>query len=180
MALLEEALLSQRAKLVAYVKRRVSDPDLAEDLFEDSLLKALQKAAGLKDKDRLVPWFYRILNNAIVDYYRRRARETRYTAPLESEDALAVDTEEWKTLCDCFRTLLPTLKPEYSQLIERLDLAGDDPGEVADRLHISRTNLKVRRHRARQALRQRLQESCRMCATHGCLDCTCRQASAAS
>jgi hypothetical protein len=39
----------------------VADPDLAEDILHDSLLKALQGAPDLRDQDRLVPWFYRIL-----------------------------------------------------------------------------------------------------------------------
>ncbi len=175
MAFVEEALMSQRGKLVAYVKRRISDPDLAEDLFQDSLLKALQKGEDLKDRDRLLPWFYRILNNAIVDYYRRRGVEAKHRALVAPEDLPGQRTEDWNTVCECFRALLPTLKPEYSQLIERLELGEEDPGEVAQRLRISRNNLKVRRHRARQALQQRLEESCRMCATHGCLDCTCRR-----
>jgi len=160
----EEMLLNQREKLVAYVKRRVSDPDPVEDLFQDSLLKALQKAGDLEDREKLVPWFYRILNNAMVDYYCRRVAEVKSQALLALATAAEAGPDEWMSLCECFRMLIPTLKPEYGQLIERLELAGDDPGQVAEQHHISRNNLKVRRHRARQALRQRLEETCRMCA----------------
>jgi DNA-directed RNA polymerase specialized sigma24 family protein len=78
-------------------------------------------------------------------------------------------------LCECFRELIPTLKPEYAALIERLELAEGDPAEVAGELNISRNNLKVRRHRARQALRERLEQTCRLCAEHACLDCTCKR-----
>ncbi len=171
----EEELLHQREKLVAYVKRKVDDPDLAEDLFQDSLLKALQASHDRQEPDRLSPWFYRILNNAIVDYYRRRGVEARYRAQLARESAPEAGTDEWVLLCECFRDLIPTLKPEYGQLIEQLELAERDPEQVAEQLHISRNNLKVRRHRARQALRQRLEETCRMCAEHACLDCTCKR-----
>ncbi len=102
MTTVEESLMSQRKKLVAYVKRRVADRDLAEDLFQDSLLKVLKKGADLKDNDRLVPWFYRILNNAIVDYYRRRGVEAKYKARLARESVPETDTREWRTLCECF------------------------------------------------------------------------------
>jgi len=44
---------------------------------------------------------------------------------------------------------------------------------VAKELGITPNNLKVRRHRARQQLRERLEEVCRTCAKHGCLDCSC-------
>lgn len=160
---------------MAYVRRKVGDPDLAEDLFQDSLLKALQKAGDLEDQERLIPWFYRILNNAVVDYYRRRAVETRHQAELAFDSAPDAGTDEWARLCECLRELIPTLKPEYAALIERLDLAEGDPAQVAGELNISRNNLKVRRHRARQALRERLEQTCRMCAEHACLDCTCKR-----
>jgi RNA polymerase sigma factor (sigma-70 family) len=172
--MVEEALMRQRAKLVGYVAGRVGDPDLAEDLFQDSLLKALQHAGDLRDEDRLIPWFYRILNNAMADYYREREVAARYLPQLALHEAAEPEPSEWAALCECFRDLIPTLKPEYAELIERLELAEAEPAQLAAELDISPNNLKVRRHRARQALRQRLEQTCRMCAEHGCLDCTCR------
>jgi len=49
----------------------VDDPELAEDILQDSLLRAIQAAPSLRQKDRLVPWFYSVLHNAITDAYRR-------------------------------------------------------------------------------------------------------------
>lgn len=171
----EETLIRQRAKLVAYVNSKVADPDLAEDLFQDSLLKALQNAGDLRNKDRLIPWFYRILNNAIVDHYRQREVAARYLPQLAADSAIEPPPGEWAALCECFVDIIPTLKPEYAETIRRLDLAGNDPEQVAADMHIHPNNLKVRHHRARQALRQRLEETCRVCAEHACLDCTCKR-----
>ncbi len=171
----EEELLRQRSKLVGYVRSRVRDPDLADDIFQDSLLKALRHSDDLRDEERLVPWFYRILKNAITDYYRQRGLEAKYQTQFAAEAQLRADSDEWAAVCECFRELIPTLKPGYGELIQRLDLAGERPEQVAQSLHVSGNNLKVRHHRARQALRQRLEETCRMCAEHGCLDCTCKQ-----
>ena len=168
-----DVLMRQRAKLVGYAASKVGDPDLAEDLFQDSLLKALRSAAELRDEERLLPWFYRILNNAIADHYRRLAVAKRHLPQLALDEA--AEPEEWADLCECFRDLVPTLKPEYAEMIERLELAGGEPAQGAAQLGLSPTNLKVRRHRARQALRQRLEETCRTCAEHGCLDCTCQR-----
>ena len=171
----EQALICQQAKLVAYVNGKVGDPDLAEDLFQDSLLKALQKAGDLRDEDRLIPWFYRILNNAIVDHYRRRAVAARYLPQLAADREIEPPLGEWSALCECFVEIIPTLKPDYAETIRRLDLADDEPAQLAAELHISPNNLKVRHHRARQALRRRLEETCRVCAEHACLDCTCKR-----
>jgi RNA polymerase sigma-70 factor (ECF subfamily) len=170
---IEEQLLTSREKFLGYVRARVSDPILAEDILQDSFLKAVQGAPKLRDHDRLVPWFYRILRNAIIDAYRRQGVERKYIKEISENETPAVEMEDKAALCECFYDLLPTLKPEYSELI-RSELEEENPESVAHRLGISLSNLKVRRHRARQALGRRLEETCRMCAMHGCLDCACR------
>lgn len=172
-ATISAELLHHRQQLLGFARRKLADPDLAEDVFQDSLLKALRAAPDLRDRDKLLPWFYRILNNAIAETYRRRQVEEKSLQRFGYEQELAADEEETRALCVCFRALIPTLKPEYAELIDSLDLAGGDPAQVAARLGITANNLKVRRHRARLALRRRLEESCRLCAEHGCLDCTC-------
>jgi RNA polymerase sigma factor (sigma-70 family) len=168
-------LLGHREQLLAYVRRKISPPELAEDVLQDSLLKALRAAPTLQDDDKLVPWFYRILHNAITDFYRHRQVEAHSLAGAAAipEPVAGPDPEDEAVLCGCFRALIPTLKPEYATLIEQLELADGDPGQVAAQLGITRNTLKVRRHRARQALRRRLEDTCRVCAKHGCLDCSC-------
>jgi RNA polymerase sigma factor (sigma-70 family) len=177
---LVQHLLIHREKLLAHVRRKVSSHDLAEDLLQESLLKALRAAPDLRDQERLLPWFYTVLNNAITDSYRRGAVASRVFTPFDPSrhDPPAPDAEEEQYLCECFRALLPTLKPDYAELIESLDLRGEEPAKTAERLGLSSNTLKVRRHRARQALRKRLEETCRTCARHGCLDCHCQRPSA--
>lgn len=172
---IEEVLLKNRNKLLAFIQRRVNDPFLAEDILQEGLLKALQSSGELRDEDRLVPWFYQILNNAIIDTYRKQNTESRYMESYAHEaEALKPDSSDWNVVCECFRELLPSMKPEYAELIDQLELKEGDPDQVAEQLGINRNNLKVRHHRARQALKQRLEETCRTCAVHGCLDCTCQ------
>jgi len=170
---IEEQLLISREKFLRFVQARVADPDLAEDILHDSLLKALQRAPDLRDHDRLVPWFYQILRNAIIDVYRRQGVERKYTKEISADETPAAEMEEMTALCACFSDLLPTLKPEYRELIQS-ELHEEKQESVASRLGIRPSTLKVRRHRARQTLRRRLEETCRMCATHGCLDCACQ------
>lgn len=58
---------------------RVRQPDLAEDLVQETLLEAvrsLQKFAGCSSERS---WLVGILKNKIVDYYRKLGRETSFT-----------------------------------------------------------------------------------------------------
>lgn len=176
----DSRLLEQRAKLLAYIRRKVPDPDLAEDVLQDSLLRALQAAPDLRDEERFIPWFYRILNNAIMDVYRRRQIEARYRAASAEAAKRAMAPAEEAALCACIWDLIPTLKPEYAELIVELELWDGDPAQVAERLGITRNNLKVRRHRARRALRKRLEEVCRSCAAHGYPGCPCQHGAGAA
>lgn len=169
----EETLLRHRARLLGFIRSKIADPDLAEDILQEGLLRAVRSAGELREEEKLLPWFYRVLNNAIIDIYRRKGTESEYLTAYGQNELLLETPENDAAICECFRNVLPSLKPEYSQVIETLELGSVEPETLALQLHISPNNLKVRRHRARQALRQLIDQTCRVCAVHGCLDCTC-------
>ncbi|MCA9851798.1 MAG: sigma-70 family RNA polymerase sigma factor, partial [Dehalococcoidia bacterium] len=177
---LERALGDARGQFLAFVRIRVADPELAEDILQDALLRAVRSIDTLRDEARLVPWFYQVLRNAIVDAYRRRVVNDRRTVALEAiEDRLpdeTIDGDIERSLCGCFLALVPTLKPEYRSVLEAVDLGAETPADAALRLGITTNNLKVRRHRARAALREQTCQTCQTCSVHGCLDCTCESA----
>lgn len=168
-----DSLIPARERFLKYVNARVSDTALAEDIVQDSLLKALKSAPTIRDEDRLIPWFYRVLHNAVVDTYRSK-NSSLNTIEMSAADDVAISESEELELCDCFRELLPTINPDYAALIES-DISGkyESLNDEAEILGIAPNNLKVRRHRARQALKTRLEETCRTCTEHACLDCTC-------
>ncbi len=173
---LEVLLAEGRQRLLQYIQQKVSDPQMAEDILHNSLLKALQAAPGLRSREKLVPWFYRIVQHAIVDMQRQRAREQRayqtYMADYIAEQE-AIPPEDATLICECFRALLPSLKEDYRFLIEKIDLEGEDPRKVAQQLGITRNNLNVRLHRARRQLRARLEDLCTECIPQNHADCRC-------
>lgn len=170
---LSRQLLERRAAVLAFIRQSVPDPEAAEDVLQDSLLKALRAAPALRDEGRLVPWFYQIVRNAIHDHFRRQGRAAEALGRYAQEQDPPLSQADEAALCACFEKLLPDLKPEYAEVIQRLDLGAEPTEQVAAHLGITRENLKVRRMRARRQLRERLEETCRTCAAHGCLDCTC-------
>lgn len=170
---IENHLLDNVKEYVGFARKRVSDPELAADAVQESLLKALKAADQIRDEENAKAWFYRILRRTIIDLYRRRDAQDRALAELEHELNAPPDVEEERIVCACMERLLPMIAPRYADVIRQLDLDEKSPEAVAETLGISRNNLNVRLHRARQQLKQRLEETCRMCARHGCLDCDC-------
>ena len=71
LALLYEAY---RAKIYTFLLRLTGDAHAADDLTQDTFLKAYRALGQLTDSHRLLPWLYRIASNAATDAARRRKR----------------------------------------------------------------------------------------------------------
>ena len=170
---LESSLLKNVKEFTAFARKRLGDPELAADAVQESLLKAVKAADQIRDEENTKAWFYRILRRTIIDLYRRRDARDRALAEFAREVNSPPDAEEERLVCACMERLLPAMTPQYADLIRQIDLNEARPDALAANLGISRNNLSVRIHRARQQLKQRLEENCRVCAKHGCLDCYC-------
>lgn len=175
-----KVILDNRSAFKGFLRRHLSSESEAEDLLQQSLLKAIRNADDLVDKEMVTAWFYRILRNSLTDFYRSRAADGRRNdgllrelVTLGEDHHAAPDAELMGEVCACMNRLLPALKPEYADLLKRIDLSGEAPAEVAEQSGITYNNLMVRLHRARQALRKSLEHTCGACTKHGCLDCTC-------
>ncbi len=176
-------LLANHRRFLDFLTARVRTRQDAEEILQDAFVRVIQKVGDIRDDESAVAWFYRLLRNAIIDHYRRvatgvKALQDKARDAPEFDPGFDADLE--RTVCACVDDLVPLLKPEYSDLIRRVDLGGIDVTVVADEIGISPGNARVRLHRARAALRAELERSCRTCATHGCLDCTCSRSGPAS
>lgn len=173
------ALLTNKQRLLAFLTRRLGSPELADELLQDAFLKGVEKGHSLRDDESALAWCYRLLRNAVIDRHRRLTTEREALARLAQElSAAPVDADLEREVCTCMNDLVPTLKPEYADILRRVDLGERRLDAVASELGITTNNATVRLHRARQALRQRLEQMCGMCAHHGCLNCTCDQKAA--
>jgi RNA polymerase sigma-70 factor (ECF subfamily) len=173
---LAATLLANLNAFHRFARSRLSDDQLAADAVQESLLRVLKSGRELSRDENQLAWFYRVLRNVLTDLHRRRAAQSRALESFAAESRIGGndDAEVEQTACACFRALLPTLRPEYALALQLSDLDGLPSNTVAERIGISRNNLKVRLHRARRQLRQRLEQTCQLCAAHGCLDCSCK------
>jgi len=168
-----QRLVADADKFLKFVRARVADRDTALDVLQDAFVKALGKIDGLRDEDRVVAWFYRILRTTITDLHRHRAVEGRVLRREASVDDLEVAAEPDEGVArDCLRLLLGNLKPEQADIIEQVDLGGESPADYAQRHNITDAAFRVRRHRARQALRETIDAVCR-CLIDRDADCVC-------
>lgn len=168
-------LIDQRKQFLHFVENRVRSHAVAEDIIQAAYIRAMEKASTLHKDESAVAWFYRILRNAVIDHYRHRAAEDRaleqWAKDLITETQ--PDSATQNIVCQCIDNVLSTLKPAYSEIIREVDLAENSIESFAKKTGITSGNASVRAHRARQALKKQLIQTCRTCAKHGCIDCTC-------
>ncbi len=168
-------LMESHREFLAFLERRVESRAVAEDILQAAFVRGLEHGGGVPE-ETVVAWFYRVLRNAIVDHYRRRSASTRAQEALEREFSGARTEPEAALrheICQCLGGLLEDLKPEYRDALRIVDIEDGKLGTLAEQSGITAENAAVRIHRARKALRTRVERMCGVCAEHGCLDCSC-------
>ena len=169
-------LLENHRAFLRYLERRVGDREIAEDILQDAFTKVVDRPEQAPADEGIVPWFYRTLRNAAIDHIRRRGTATRaveaFARELQTHAEAAPEMEE--EICACVMRLAATLKPEYAEALQAVDVEGAAVKDFASSRGLSTSNAGVRVFRARQALKKRVTESCGTCAEHGCRNCTCQ------
>jgi RNA polymerase sigma factor (sigma-70 family) len=170
-------LLENHRAFLKYLERRVGDRELAEDILQDAFAKVMDRPDQAPADEAVVPWFYRTLRNAAIDRFRRRGAATRGLEAFarEIETHASPEPEMEAEICACVTRLAATLKAEYAEALQAIDVDGTPVKTFAEQRGLSASNAGVRVFRAREALKKRLTESCGTCAEHGCRNCSCQQ-----
>jgi RNA polymerase sigma factor (sigma-70 family) len=167
-------LVENHRAFLRFLERRVGDRALAEDLLQDAFTRNMDRLSDVPDEG-LVPWFYRVLRNAAIDRHRRKGAEDRALAAFTKELADAAQPPEdlRREICACVGRLARTLKREYADVLQAVDVEEIPVRAFADTAGLTASSAGVRLFRARAALRRQVAASCGTCAEHGCLDCSC-------
>lgn len=148
-------------QLHGFIRRRIADPQEAEDLLQDIFLRIHTRMDTLQDKERLAAWMYQIARNAIIDHQRA----TRHWAELDETFPAPTDLEETgpdpeAELAAGLGEMMACLPDKYRQAVEMAELRGLRQQEVADQLGLTLSGAKSRVQRGREMLRQALLDCC--------------------
>lgn len=148
-------------RLRGYIARRVTNTDDAEDVLQDVFLKIHSRIDQLDDRSRLAPWVYRIAQNTIVDFYRRRASDRTVDSELP-EVAAERPAEDPPGLDAWMRGAIRELPEKYREAIALVEIEGIKQSELAERLGLSISGAKSRVQRGRAMIKDMLLACCHL------------------
>ena len=164
-------------QLYSAALRMTRNPSDAEDLVQETYLRAYRGFGGFKDGTNLKAWLYKILTNTFINTYRakkRRPEETEFDdvedfalygrlRGLEAADASRTpETEVLDAMPDeVVKEALESLPEQFRMAVLLADVEGFSYKEIADIMEVPIGTVMSRLHRGRKQLQQRLWEFAR-------------------
>lgn len=150
------------AKLRGFFLSRTSDPQLADDLLQETFLRVHQRMDSVKDEQRLNAWVFQIARNLIIDHFRSTGRSIPSPQPEAQPAASAGRSSNLnETVASWLPAAMDALPGEYAQAVRLYELEGLSQQDVAERLGLSLSGAKSRIQRGRRKLKQVLEDCCR-------------------
>ena len=151
------------------VYRMVRDRELAEDLAQETFVKALKAIESYRPEFKFSSWIFKIANNAAIDQLRRRELDTLSldgSPHAETPEAIeatalqigdrqetALEEVEARELGGEIEAAIARLRPEYRSCILLRHVEGRPYEEIAEILGLPLGTVKTYIHRARNELR---------------------------
>ena len=107
-------------RVYGFIYSKVHDPDLADDIFQDTFIKVVKnlRLGKYNDEGRFLSWVIRIAHNLIMDHYRKIKRLPKHESKIENFDVLDRLVEQSSTIEE---SMIETqIHADLSLLIEEL------------------------------------------------------------
>ena len=172
----EELVRAQGARLLAVARRLLRSEEDARDAVQDAFISAFRAIDRFEGGSRLSTWLHRIVVNAALMKLRSQQRKPETSIedllPRFLEDGhFAEPPAEWQQTADqalerhetreLVRQAIDGLPENYRTVLLLRDIEELDTAETAEALGVTANAVKIRLHRARQALRGQLDEHMR-------------------
>ncbi|MFI5234261.1 MAG: sigma-70 family RNA polymerase sigma factor [Gemmatimonadales bacterium] len=167
-----ELLRRYERPIFSLIYRMVRDRELAEDLAQETFVKALNALDSYRPEYKFSSWIFKIANNVAIDQLRRRELDTLSLdgAPgAETPDAIEatalqigskgespLEELEARELGSAIERAIGKLRPEYRSCILLRHVEGRAYEEIAEMLELPLGTVKTYIHRARNELRGHL------------------------
>jgi RNA polymerase sigma-70 factor (ECF subfamily) len=153
---LRQKLEQSRDRLYRMAYAWCHDPDLADDLVQETLAKALKHADKVRDRKALDAWLFRILSNCWRDHFRRAKETIEFDEADHGHEVTPEDIRAREEIVSSVRAAVAALPEGQRQTVTLVDLEGFSYAEVAEILDVPVGTVMSRLCRARRLLKEHL------------------------
>ncbi|PXX38743.1 sigma-70 family RNA polymerase sigma factor [Undibacterium pigrum] len=153
---LAKAFGNLQASLRTYLRRRIADASLADDILQDIFVKALLNKRQIEN---LTGWLYAAARTTLVDYYRNQGVSMEELDENMSEQQ-AEDLQLHASLASCLQVFIQQLPDKYRDTLMATDLQGHSLRDLADQTGLSLSAIKSRAARGRSMLKDKVLDCC--------------------
>ena len=154
---LEELIVEHQPRLKAFIRKRVSSKEDAEDILQDVLYQLVKTIESTFNPiEQVTAWLYRVARNTIINKGKKMQEEELPDSSYDKEDNVLSEFSEVLFSDAPLETALAELPPEQREAFELLEMEGLSAKEVASATGISVNTLLSRKHYAVIHLRERL------------------------
>lgn len=165
-------------RIFHYMTRLVGEYE-AEDLTQDTFVKAGRALKDFRGESSLSTWLYRIATNVALDKMRSPSFQRIVVESLPEDSNANGETEiedrdVWtgekkpsveqqfvrKEMNECILGFVESLPEDFRAVLVLSDMAGLSNGDIAETLGITLGTAKIRLHRARAKLKEALETHC--------------------
>ena len=151
----ERLVTPWRDDLYRYVFWLCRDPDLADDVVQETMLRAFRSLDKLEDENAIKPWLLTIARREHARVYERKRLETRDIDALSHAEAALVATQGDSDVDD-MRSAIFRLDDDYREPLVLQVLMGFSTEEIATMMGLRQGAVLTRLHRARKKLMEQI------------------------
>jgi RNA polymerase sigma-70 factor, ECF subfamily len=147
--------------LLFFIRKRIKNKEDAEDILQDVYIKLHKNINNLNDEKKIVSWIYQITRNTINDCYKKcyRLKKVEF-----EEYHIELTHEEEENLNDeiliSMKKIIEELPKDSKELIKLYEFEDMSHKEISKKLEIKENTSKSRLKRAKEKLKNQLDECC--------------------
>lgn len=158
----EDLVTQNQEKITNLIFGMTGNYHLAQDLAQDTFIKAFQALKNFNGKSKISTWLYRIAVNTVIDYQRKSCVRNENPEPeieKDSDNSFPDPDQacQKKAIKDLLFAAVSQLPDQQREVFVLREINGCSTKEVAEILDCSGELVKWRLHKSRSALRKILQ-----------------------
>ncbi|WP_158966600.1 sigma-70 family RNA polymerase sigma factor [Paraglaciecola sp. L3A3] len=157
MKCITQAIRDHESELRAFLRKRVSNVIVAEDLLQEVILRLVQQGHKFCSISQPRAWLFRVTRNVLVDYNRQQKQTVELSSDICQPEH---DFDSITLLSECVSRNLARLPESDKDIVECCDLSNNTVKNYAQTQGISLPAAKARLLRVRQRLRDAIEQHC--------------------